>query len=115
MADAAAAFGRAVQRVPRHPLARLGRALAGSPDSPSIAADVQVPGRGGPVEAVLCTAAGQVFRGSHADAAQLVDKALSVAAPGNAAWLLPIEPLLNVGAAPDAWESALTRLRTRAA
>jgi DNA-binding winged helix-turn-helix (wHTH) protein len=115
MTDAAAAFGRAVQRVPRHPMARLGLALAASPDSPPVPANVQAPGRGWPIEAVLCTAAGHVFRGSHADAAQLVDKTLSGAAPGNAAWLLPVEPLLNVGAAPDVWASALTRLRARAA
>jgi DNA-binding winged helix-turn-helix (wHTH) protein len=115
MADAAAAFSRAMQRVPRHPMARFGLALAESPDSPPVLPDAQAPGRGGPIEAVLCTAAGQVFRGSHADAAQLVDRILSAAAPGNAAWLLPIEPLLNVGAAPDLWASALTRLRTRAA
>jgi tetratricopeptide (TPR) repeat protein len=110
LADAAAACGRAVQRVPRHPMARLGLALAESPGSPQVPGDVQAPDRGWPIEAVLCTAAGHVFRGSHAEAGRLVDQALSGAAPGNAAWLLPIEPLLHVGAAPNVWAIALTRL-----
>ena len=28
---------------------------------------------------------------------RLVEQALTVAPPGNAGWLLPVEPLLNVG------------------
>ena len=114
-ADAATAFGRAMQRVPRHPMARLGRALSASPSVPTVPADIQALGRDSPIEGALCAAAAQVFQGSHAEAAQLVEKSLSGAAPGNAAWFLPIEPLLNVTAAPDMWASALTRLRTRAA
>jgi hypothetical protein len=53
--------------------------------------------------------------GDPEDAMRLVDHALTVAPPGNAGWLLPVEPLLNVAAAPDTWAPALTRLRTRAA
>ena len=40
--------------------------------------------------------------------------ALTDAPPGNAGWLLPVEPLLNVRANPDAWAAALSRLRARA-
>ena len=59
-------------------------------------------------------AAGHVLAGSHAEAARVVDEALSAAPTSNAAWLLPVEPLLNVGAAPDAWAPALARLSARA-
>ncbi|MGH9254570.1 MAG: tetratricopeptide repeat protein [Vicinamibacterales bacterium] len=115
-ADAVAAFDEAVQRVPHHPMARLGLALATRrPDSPPVPVDVQARGRGASIEAVLCIAAGHVFRGSDADAAQLVEETLLGAVPGNAAWLLPIEPLLNVvAAAPGVWVSTLACLRTRA-
>ena len=58
--------------------------------------------------------AGRVMAGSPEAAASLVDQALQAAASSNAAWLLPVEPLLNVGAAPAAWEVALARLSARA-
>jgi DNA-binding winged helix-turn-helix (wHTH) protein len=48
-------------------------------------------------------------------AAQVIDAALSSAPPGNAGWLLPIEPLLNVAGNPDLWAPVLGRLRARAA
>jgi hypothetical protein len=51
----------------------------------------------------------------HSDAAVLVDQALAAAPPGNAGWLLPVEPMLQVSSHPDIWASALSRLRTRAA
>jgi hypothetical protein len=96
-------------------MAKLGLALAASPPSTARHSDLRAPGRGAPIEAALCAAAGHVFRGSPAEAAQLVEEALSAAVPGNAAWLLPIEPLLNVAAAPEVWAAALSRLRSRAA
>jgi hypothetical protein len=55
------------------------------------------------------------LRGAHAEAAALVDRALAAAPPGNAGWLVPVEPLLNVSAHPVVWIPALSRLRTRAA
>jgi DNA-binding winged helix-turn-helix (wHTH) protein len=115
--DASTAFGRAIERVPGHPMARLGLALAaGRSDSLRVPAeDIEAHGGSSRFEAVLCAAGWHVRRGSHADAADLVEKALAGAAPGNAAWLLPVEPLLNVGSAPGIWAAALTRLRTRAA
>jgi hypothetical protein len=51
----------------------------------------------------------------RAEAARLVNEALTRAPAGSAGWLLPVEPLLNVSAAPDVWAPALARLRTRAA
>ena len=40
---------------------------------------------------------------------------LTAAPPGNTGWIVPVEPLLNVAAAPDVWTPVLARLRTRAA
>jgi hypothetical protein len=53
--------------------------------------------------------------GHTAFAVQVLDGALASAAPGNAGWLVPVEPLLNVSATPDVWAPVLARLRTRAA
>jgi DNA-binding winged helix-turn-helix (wHTH) protein/Tfp pilus assembly protein PilF len=116
MAAAATAFGQALERVPKHPMARLGKAVAdGSFDPASVPMSSKAPHPDQSIEAVLCTAAQYVLRGSHDTAAQLVHHALSSAVPSNAAWLLPIEPLLNVGSAPGEWESALIQLQARTA
>jgi len=40
--------------------------------------------------------------------------ALAFAPPGNAAWLLPVEPVFHVSRAPESWAAALARLRSRA-
>ena len=40
---------------------------------------------------------------------------MNEAPAGNAGWLVPVEPLLNVSANPDEWSSVLARLRARAA
>jgi DNA-binding winged helix-turn-helix (wHTH) protein len=114
--EASTAFRRAIERIPKHPMARLGLALtARVPEWLPAPADTSAPGGSGSVDAVLCSAAWHVSRGAHADAADVVEKALTTAALGNAAWLLPIEPLINVGAAPDAWTTAVAHLRARAA
>jgi Tfp pilus assembly protein PilF len=112
--EAAAAFARAVGLVPRHPMARLGLALL-SRDTGSAANDVTVGPRGSLVDAVLGAAVGHVRRGAPGDAASLLETALAAAPPGNAAWLLPLEPLLNVAAAPEVWAAALACVRLRAA
>jgi hypothetical protein len=52
--------------------------------------------------------------GDAARAVQIVDKALAAAPPGNAGWLLPVEPMLNISRNPDAWAPVLSRLRARA-
>jgi hypothetical protein len=66
------------------------------------------------MEEVFCIAASHVLDGSPALGAQLVERALSEAPPGSSGWLLPVEPLLNVHAAPAAWAPALGRLGKRA-
>jgi hypothetical protein len=59
-------------------------------------------------------AAGHVLAGAPAAAAQHIDQALSAAPPSSAAWLLPVEPFLNVHASPAVWQAVLGRLARRA-
>jgi DNA-binding winged helix-turn-helix (wHTH) protein len=109
--EAVAAFQQALARVPKHPLANLGLGIlkAGAPMPAAVG--VTAPS----FEAAVGQAAVLVMAGDPEDAMRLVEQALTVAPPGNAGWLLPVEPLLNVAATPGTWAPALTRLRTRAA
>ena len=109
--DAREAFDRAVQRVPKHPLARLGRAIADGSSMP-VAASSATASRS--MEEVFGIAAGHVLAGSPAAAAQLIEDALSAAPPSSAGWLLPVEPFLNVHASRATWDAALGRLAKRA-
>ena len=76
----------------------------------SITAEDRARFEGGIAAAIVSTLAGHT-----ADAVQDVDRALASAAPGSAGWLVPVEPLLQVAKAPDAWAPVLGRLRARAA
>ena len=118
-ADAGAAFARAIERVPTHPMARVGLVAAGSPDTvgpPLFDRGTGQPGHRTPsVDATVFQAAQLVVAGVHSEAARILDEALAGAAAGNAGWLLPIEPLLHVTAHPDSWARALAHLRNRAA
>lgn len=114
-APAADAFDQALQQLRGHGLARLGAAHAAhAPGAPPLTPDVE-PAGGWSMDDALRAAATHVLAGAHAEAARLVDNALSGAVRDNAAWLLPVEPLLNVAATPDVWAPVLARLRTRAA
>lgn len=117
--DAAAAFARAIERVAAHPMAQLGLVASGSfapiPPPPLETGSGQPGRRPSAVDAAMLRAAQLVLADAHAEAARLFDEALAGAAAGNAAWLLPIEPLLQVTAHPDIWARALARVRNRAA
>jgi hypothetical protein len=63
----------------------------------------------------LCRSAALVLGGRTPEASQLIVDALTAAPEGNAGWLVPIEPLLQVRSAPESWALALLRLRSRAA
>jgi tetratricopeptide (TPR) repeat protein len=106
--EAREAFAGALQRVPKHPMARLGLVMAEGGAVPGAASPPKS------IDDVFCAAALSALRGAHGDAAHLVDQALSAAPPSNAGWLLPVEPLLNVGAAPAEWRAVLDRLSARA-
>jgi hypothetical protein len=109
--EAAAAFRQALARVKKHPLAKVGLAIVGSDAPVAPLGGVTSPS----IDAAIAHAAQLVVAGNHADAARLVDQLLSMAPPGNAAWLLPVEPLLNVAGSPAVWTDVMARLRTRAA
>lgn len=119
--EAASAFEQAIARVATHRMARVGLAAAGA-EPP---ATVRAPAREAEHDAAhaaltsfdvaMAQAAQLVVAGAHADAAGVVDAALAVAPPGSAGWLLPVEPLLNVGAHGDVWSRPLARLRARGA
>jgi tetratricopeptide (TPR) repeat protein len=106
------AFGEAIARVPRHPMAHAGLAILdadggvpslSSPDGGSV-----------PVDLAVAHAARLVWVGDAPAAAAAFTSALAAAPPGNAGWLLPIEPLLGVSRARDVWTPALAALHLRA-
>jgi hypothetical protein len=66
------------------------------------------------VDASIVTAAWSVARNDTAGATRSVAGALASAPAGNAGWILPIEPLLRVHAARDAWAPVIDTLRMRA-
>jgi DNA-binding winged helix-turn-helix (wHTH) protein len=107
---AAVAFREALARVAIHPLAKLGLVALGA----SGAAAMQA-ARPASVEGAIGHAIALASAGKHGDAATIVDQALAAAEPGNAGWLLPVEPMLQVSSHPDIWAFALARLRARAA
>jgi DNA-binding winged helix-turn-helix (wHTH) protein len=109
--EARAAFARALERIERHPAARVALAFAaGSKLEPPPAVPAQLA-----FEAALARAVGFALEGRHGEAARIVDEALTSDAADNAGWFLPVEPLLQAGARPDAWANLLARLRNRAA
>jgi DNA-binding winged helix-turn-helix (wHTH) protein/Tfp pilus assembly protein PilF len=120
-AEARVAFEHALQRVSTHPLARVGLHATAAESQGRVASPetgVASAGHESDVvpsaEAALVRAAQLATAGRVPDAARLMDRALAAAGPGDSAWVLPVEPLLNVHAAPDLWAGALARLRTRA-
>jgi len=131
--DAHAAFARAMERVAAHPMARVGLVASGSIDA--IAADTggnrrarapaernrsetasaeRIAHPAPSVDAAVFQAAQLVAAGAHTEAARILDHALAAAPAGNAGWLIPIEPLLNVTARPDSWVRVLAHVRNRA-
>ena len=110
MSEAGEAFRQALGRVPRHPLASLALGMI-APDGPGTA-----PGVPGPsFEAAIGQAIVLAGAGDPVSAARRIDQTLSAVPPGNAGWQIPVEPMLNVASALDAWAPVLARLRTRAA
>lgn len=113
--DATAAFVEATTRVTAHPLATVALAAAGRPPSRATHERQSAASSRSAVDVAMVLAAAAALLGRHAEAAALLDSALAEAPPGNAGWLIPIEPLLNPSARPDAWSRVLARLKNRAA
>jgi len=112
--EATAAFAHALERVATHPLAQVGLAAVGSGSSIALAR-TDPGGHARSVDAALVQAVQLALAGAHAEAAQALEAALASAPPGNAGWLLPVEPLLHVTAHADVWAHALAHIRDRAA
>ncbi len=110
--EASEAFDHAIARVPRHRLALLGQLAmrhSGEAAERAIAAPTSVS-----FDEHLGAVIALSFMGHRNLAVELLDRGLSAAPAGNAGWLIPVEPLLNVSANPDEWRSVLARLRARA-
>lgn len=92
------------------------RALASGPGHvPAIAAlRGEVPSLAGGVDRVVGEAIILARANRHGDAARLYRDALVQAPPGEAGWILPVEPLLNPSAHPTIWAEALALIRLRA-
>jgi DNA-binding winged helix-turn-helix (wHTH) protein/cytochrome c-type biogenesis protein CcmH/NrfG len=109
---ARAAFREAIARVPRHPMAHAGLAiLDGVPLVARASGDDDAPL---PVDLAFARAARLVSAGDTSAAAAIAGVALAAAPPGNAGWLLPIEPLIGVRHAREAWTPVLAALHLRA-
>jgi DNA-binding winged helix-turn-helix (wHTH) protein len=110
------AFDQCLTRVPAHGMARIGRALltqlAHAPAA-RVTSDPVAAGSSS-FERALADATRHLFSGDRAEAVRTVDEALAQAPPGNALWLLPVEPLLCPAADPGLWAAPLARLRARA-
>ena len=117
--EAQQAFAQALERVPNHRLVLMVMTadtrsnVGGGQGFPSVA--VAEDGVLVPFDDRFGAAVAVDLMGQTSLAAQVLDGALSAAPPGNAGWLVPVEPLLNVSASPDVWAPVLARLRTRAA
>ena len=104
------AFAETLVRIPHHPLALAGLAIVDrAPDAPTI--DVAAPIV---IEVTMARAARLVAAGDTAGAARIVHEALIAAPPGNAGWLIPLDPLLGVARDRNAWRDVLALLGTRA-
>jgi tetratricopeptide (TPR) repeat protein len=112
LAEARAAFEQALSRVPSHALAAIGLAAASGrvPDLHALESHAASDA----VHVAMVRAVVLVLQGEHAAAARLCAEALAAAEPGSSGWLLPVEPLLNIAAHPEAWAAPLATLRARA-
>jgi DNA-binding winged helix-turn-helix (wHTH) protein len=102
------AFDEAIARVPRHSMAHAGLALLDGKSDIAAFADAPLTVDIAMARAALLVAAGDTH------AAALVSDAIDAAPPGNAGWLLAIEPLLDVQSARELWTPALAKIRTLA-
>ena len=115
--EAQQAFAQALERVPNHRLVLAvmkAQTVATVGTVTSVMLSEVFEDR--PFDDKLGAAIAMSLTGYTASAqSQVVLGALVSAPPGNAGWLLPVEPLLNVSAKPNVWAPVLARLRTRAA
>jgi DNA-binding winged helix-turn-helix (wHTH) protein len=104
------AFGEAIARVPQHLAAHAGLMLAGG----QTRAGLETFAAAMSADAAIARGIVLVARGEAARAAEIVGAALASAPPGNAGWLIPIEPLLHVRRDEPAWAKVIATLGARA-
>jgi DNA-binding winged helix-turn-helix (wHTH) protein len=112
--EAQHAFAQTLERVPNHRLVLMvltAQSLAKMADGTGVPSVEKT----GNFDEQFGAAIAADLLGQTAFAARILDAALNEAPAGNAGWLVPVEPLLNVSANPDEWSSVLARLRARAA
>jgi tetratricopeptide (TPR) repeat protein len=111
--DARHAFEEALSRVPNHGLT-LAVLTAGSMSREPRVESATPSAIQASFETLMGTGIARALLGRSAFAAETIDRALASAPPGNAGWLIPVEPILQVSANPEAWAPVLDRLRSRA-
>jgi tetratricopeptide (TPR) repeat protein len=113
--DAVHAFDEALRRIPSHAQTLALRFTIDDTWRDRFDASVaRLEHRGAVADAALARATVLARRGSHVEAADVVQRMLTSAPPGAAAWMLPIEPAIDVAADPGTWAGPLARVRTRA-
>ncbi|MCC7010124.1 MAG: winged helix-turn-helix domain-containing protein [Acidobacteria bacterium] len=110
-AAARAGFEQAIVRLPRHPMARAGLLLAKPGALDAMAAPLEPAAS---IDVAIARAALRVAHGDVATAVRLVGAALAAAPPGNAGWLVPIDPLLGAQRDLASWAPVLAALHERA-
>jgi tetratricopeptide (TPR) repeat protein len=120
--EAVKAFTRALECVPGQLSALAAMSVVGSAaDRAAAAARLQqriagLHASGAVIEAAIAGATADALEEHHAAAADRVHGALQAsAAPTSAGWTIPVDPLLQVQAAPEVWRAVLAALRRRAA
>jgi len=104
---AQAGFHECLRRVPTHPFARAALGMDPSAAHQGSAVDAAI------AKAVACVGRDDV-QGCDAEAAE-IERALMEATTGNAGWLLPVDPMLNLPSRPETWLGVCGWLRRRAA
>lgn len=109
---ARAAFEDALTRVPGHPMAQAGLEILGNVDRRGVEHAFSSVSMA--FERAMAHAALRVQAGDVIGAVSIMVAALTDAPPGNAGWLIPLEPLLRVQEHRDAWTPVLAMLHQRA-
>jgi tetratricopeptide (TPR) repeat protein len=120
-AGAIAAFDRALARASghvmplaaRHALLHTGSDAAFAPEFEARLAATR--DHGFTIDATVAACVRDVLNGDYHRAASAIHRALTDGPGGPQGWLIPVDPLLNVAAHPEAWSAAFAALRRRAA
>lgn len=118
--EAIEAFEHALADVKGYPVAMAARAAARAADDPSCRTALdgslrELHSHGAVMEAAIAEAVYETIVGDAARAAETVGAALQQLPAGSSGWMIPVDPLLQVGAYGGTWEGVLTLLRSRAA